>query len=82
MKSARMSSFTTGPRWLFATVGCPTPFALSLSKGLAEPVEAFVPHAGFDRLSPNGSLRTSKVTHGPTAEAQFTSSQITRGILT
>jgi hypothetical protein len=37
------------------TVGSPLPFALSLSKGQAELVEAFVPHAkGFDRLSPNG----------------------------
>jgi hypothetical protein len=33
----------------------PSPFALSLSKGQAEPVEALVPHAkGFDKLSPNG----------------------------
>jgi hypothetical protein len=33
----------------------PLPFALSLSKGQAERVEAFVAHAkGFDRLSPNG----------------------------
>jgi hypothetical protein len=37
----------------------PHPFALSLSKGRAELVEAPVPYdKGFDRLSPNGSLRT------------------------
>jgi hypothetical protein len=39
-------------------VRLPHPFALSLSKGLAELVEALVPRdEGFDRLSPNGSLR-------------------------
>jgi hypothetical protein len=51
-------------RWLLFADGLlplPTPFALSLSMGQAELVEAFVPHAkGFDRLSPNGSLRTLK----------------------
>jgi hypothetical protein len=37
-------------------VDSPNPFALSLSKGLAELVEAFVPRGeGFDRLSPNGN---------------------------
>ncbi len=67
-----------GPLRLLTTVGFPPPFALSLSKGLAELAEAFVPHAkGFDRLSPNrektglrylspnGSLRTMKFANGP-----------------
>jgi hypothetical protein len=61
-------------------VGYPPPFALSLSKGQAELVEAFVPRAkGFDRLSPNGeeavlrylspngSLRTVNFAFGPIA---------------
>jgi hypothetical protein len=44
-----------GPLRTVASVGSPPPFALSLSKGQAELVEAFVPSAkGFDRLSPNG----------------------------
>jgi hypothetical protein len=44
-----------GPLRTLTTVGFPPPFALSLSKGQAELVEAFVPRAkGFDKLSPNG----------------------------
>jgi hypothetical protein len=44
-----------GPLRTVASVGSPPLFALSLSKGQAELVEAFVPGAkGFDRLSPNG----------------------------
>ncbi len=39
----------------FALTCSPPPFALSLSKGQAEPVEAFgMRHEGFDKLSPNG----------------------------
>jgi hypothetical protein len=59
-----------GPSRLLTTVCSPPPFALSLSKGQAEPVEASVPSAkGFDRLSPNGSLRTLKFAFGPKADA-------------
>jgi hypothetical protein len=77
-----MSRSVFGPLRLFTTVGSPLPFALSLSKGLAELVEAFVPHAGFDRLSPNGenaglrylsangSLRTLEFVCGPKADAR------------
>jgi hypothetical protein len=55
MKRARWSRFANGPLRLLATFGSPRPFALSLSKGQAELVEAFVPRAeGSDRLSPNG----------------------------
>jgi hypothetical protein len=44
-----------GPQGLWITVRSPPLFALSLSKGQAELVEAFAPCAkGFDRLSPNG----------------------------
>ncbi len=60
----RMSPSGCGPKRLLTTVGFSTPFALSLSKGQAEPVfpialslskGAFVLHdKGFDRLSPNG----------------------------
>ena len=62
----------------------PTPFALSLSKGHADLIEAFVPHAmGFDRLSqngdktglrylsPNGSLRTVKFACGSQTDIQW-----------
>jgi hypothetical protein len=56
-----MPSSAVGPGPTFATVGFRDPFArqhpfaLSLSKGPAELVEAVVPRAqGFDRLSPNG----------------------------
>jgi hypothetical protein len=78
----RLPTSANGPLCEFANVRSPPPFALSLSKGLAELVEAIVPHAGFDRLSPNGdnaglrylspngSLRTLKVINGPNAEAQ------------
>jgi hypothetical protein len=42
-----------------SVVSPPRPFALSLSKGRAERVEALgVRREGFDRLSPNGFLRT------------------------
>jgi hypothetical protein len=81
MKPTRMASFTVGPLRLFTTVGSPFPFALSLSKGQAELVfpitlslskGAFVPQAkGFDKLSPNGSLRTSKFACGPKAGTRF-----------
>jgi hypothetical protein len=55
-----------GPLRLLTTVCSPPPFALSLSKGQAELVEAFVPRAeGFDKLSPNGSLPTLKFAFGP-----------------
>jgi hypothetical protein len=54
------------------TVCSSRPFALSLSKGQAEPVEDFVLRVmGFDRLSPNGSLRTLNFGNGPQAEARF-----------
>jgi hypothetical protein len=44
-----------GPVRLLTTAGSPPPFALSLSKGRVELVEAFgVRHEGFDKLSPNG----------------------------
>jgi hypothetical protein len=57
-----------GPLRQLTTVSSPLPFALSLSKGLAELAEAFVPHAeGFDKLSPNGSLRTLNFARGPQA---------------
>jgi hypothetical protein len=59
------------------------PFALSLSKGRAELVEAVVPHAkgfdrlspnggkrGFDKFSPNGSLQTLNFAFGPQAARQ------------
>ncbi len=50
-----------GPKRLLTTVGFSTPFALSLSKGQAELVEAFLPHdKGFDRLSPNGTLLSER----------------------
>jgi hypothetical protein len=84
---------TDGPERLLTTVGSPLPlastcspppFALSLSKGQAEPVEAFgMRHDGFDRLSPNGgergfdklspngSLQTLKFAFGPTAGLRF-----------
>ena len=64
----------------------PPPFTLSLWKGVAELVEAFVPQAkGFDRLSPNGdktglrylsptgSLRALKFTCRPKTKACSTS---------
>jgi hypothetical protein len=64
----------------FTTVGSPLPFALSLSKGGAEPVGALVlrdkgfdklsPNGGergFDRPSPNGSLQTLNFAFGPAA---------------
>jgi hypothetical protein len=55
-----------GPLRTLTTVGFSPPFALSLSKGQAEPVEAFVPRAkGFDKLSPNGSLPTLKFAFVP-----------------
>jgi hypothetical protein len=58
-----------GPERLLTNVGSPPPFALSLSKGQAELVEAFVPRAkGFDRLSPNGSLQTVNFAFGPKAD--------------
>jgi hypothetical protein len=76
--------FADGPVRLFTTVRSPSPFALSLSKGQAELVEAFVPLAkGFDKLSPNGdkaglrylspngSLQTWKLANGPAAETRF-----------
>jgi hypothetical protein len=53
MKPTPMS--VVGPKRTLVTVGSPPPFALSLSKGQAELVEAFAPRAkGFDKLSPNG----------------------------
>jgi hypothetical protein len=58
-----------GPQRPLVTVSFPNPFALSLSKGRAELAEAVVPHAGFDRLSPNGSLRTLNFAFGPQADA-------------
>ena len=86
MKPALVSSSAVGPLRLFTTVGSPPPFALSLSKGQAELVEAFVPLAkGFDRLSPNGdkaglrylspngSLRTLKFACGPNADRDVSS---------
>jgi hypothetical protein len=82
MKRALLWASARGPLRLFTTVGSPSPFALSLSKGQAELVEAFVPRAeGFDRLSPNGdgsglrylspsgSLRTLDFRNGPQADA-------------
>jgi hypothetical protein len=52
------------------------PITLSLSK------RASVPHAkGFDRLSPNGSLRTLKFACGPKAEARFHSSPVARSAM-
>jgi hypothetical protein len=81
----RFSMSAVGPEWLFTSVGFPPPFALSLSKGQAELVEAFVPRAeGFNRLSPNGdgvglrclspngSLRTLNFRNGPKPEARLT----------
>jgi hypothetical protein len=78
-----LRSFAVGPLRLLMTVCSSHPFALSLSKGQAEPVEAFVPRAmGFDRLnpnndktrlrylSPNGSLRTLNFVFGPFANLQ------------
>jgi hypothetical protein len=57
MNSAILSTSAFGPLRTLTTVGFPPPFALSLSKGQAEPVEASVPSAkGFDRLSPNGDV--------------------------
>ncbi|MDE2394965.1 MAG: hypothetical protein KGM91_05960 [Burkholderiales bacterium] len=57
------SMFAFGPHQPFTS-----PFALSLSKGSAELVEAVVKCAeGFDRLSPNGSL-------GPQADVHFMAS--------
>ncbi len=57
MKPARLLLSADGPLWLLTTVRSPLPFALSLSKGQAELVEALVPRAeGFDKLSPNGIL--------------------------
>jgi hypothetical protein len=64
MNAILLSRSVDGPKRLLAKVGSPlpfastcspAPFALSLSKGQAEPVEAFgMRHEGFDRLSPNG----------------------------
>ncbi len=81
MKLARSCISAFGPLRLLTTVGLLPPFALSLSKGLAELAEALVPRAkGFDKLSPNGektgprylspngSLRTFKLGKGPQAE--------------
>jgi hypothetical protein len=77
MKPARLSLSACGPVRLFTTVGSPHPFALTLSKG------AFAPHAGFDRLSPNGenaglrylspngSLRTLRFACGPQVETRL-----------
>jgi hypothetical protein len=60
-----------GPLRKLITVGFPPPFALSLSKGQAEPVEAVLPHArGFDKLSPNGSLQTLNFAFGPIADGK------------
>jgi len=57
---------------LLTTACSPLPFALSLSEGQAELAEAFVPHAkGFDKLSPNGSLRALNFAFGPPAETVF-----------
>jgi hypothetical protein len=72
MKPARLSPSVVGPQRPLVTVSFPNPFALSLSKGRAELAEAVVPHAGFDRLSPNGSLRTLNFAFGPQAETRFT----------
>jgi hypothetical protein len=83
MKPERLLLSACGPERLLTNVGSPPPFALSLSKGQAELVEAFVPRAkGFDRLSPNGeeavlrylspngSLRTLNFAFGPIADAR------------
>ena len=83
MKPTAYQVAVVGPLGLFTTVGSPPPFALSLSKGHADLIEAFVPHAmGFDRLSPNGdktglrylspngSLRTVKFACGPKANTR------------
>jgi hypothetical protein len=72
-----------GPKRLLTSVGFSPPFALSLSKGQAEPAEALgmwhegfdklSPNGGergFDRLSPNGSLQTLNFASGPTAGAR------------
>jgi hypothetical protein len=80
MSSERSSLSADDPVRLLTNVGSP-PFALSLSNGQTELVEAFVPRAkGIDRLSPNGeeaglrylspngSLRTLNVRNGPQAE--------------
>jgi hypothetical protein len=84
MKAALLSMSAVGPERLLTNVGSPPPFALSLSKGQAELVEAFVPRAkGFDRLSPNGeeavlrylspngSLRTVNFAFGPKPHTRF-----------
>jgi hypothetical protein len=84
MKLASTLQSACGPERLLTNVGSPPPFALSLSKGQAELVEAFVPRAkGFDRLSPNGeeaglrylspngSLRTLNFAFGPRTDARF-----------
>jgi hypothetical protein len=85
MKFARLLLSACSPLRLFTSVGPPPPFALSLSKGRAEPVEAFgMRHEGFDklspnggdrgfdRLSPNGSLRTVNFAFGPQAVSHST----------
>ncbi len=94
MKAVRWSQAVDGPERLLTTVRSPLPFALtcspppfalSLSKGQAEPVEAFgmrhedfdrlSPNGGergFDKLSPNGSLLTLNVAFGPQADARST----------
>jgi hypothetical protein len=69
MESAQSRTSACGPERLLTNVGFPPPFALSLSKGQTELVEAFVPRAkGFDRLSPNGSLQTVNFAFGPQAD--------------
>jgi hypothetical protein len=78
---------TVGSPLPLASTSSPPPFALSLSKGQAEPVEAFgmwhegfdklSPNGserGFDRLSPNGSLRTLYFRFGPQANTRSTAS--------